>query len=470
MADGRFDVIVIGGGPGGYVAAIAAAQRGKTVACVENRGALGGTCLNVGCIPSKTLLHWSERYFEAGHAFAQRGIKIQGLTLDLAQMMADKDKVVSSFTKGIEILFRKHKVNYVRGLGRIAAPDQVEVALTDGGSQTLEAGAIVVATGSVPQDLAGIEVDEKRILTSTGALSLPAVPKSLVVIGAGYIGLELGSVWRRLGAEVTVVEFLDRICPTMDGDIAKTYQRLLQGQGLKFRLKTKVESAKAVDGGVAVGVRAVDGAGADTINAEAVLVAVGRQPVTLGLGLKDIGVAQDNKGFIRVDRRWQSSVPGIYAIGDVIPGPMLAHKAMVEGVAVAEVIAGEAGMVNYDVIPAVVYTDPEVAWVGKTEDELKAAGIAYKTGNFPFMANSRAKTVGQTAGTVKFLSEQGSDRVLGVHILGSDAGSLIAEVALAMEFGASAEDIARTCHAHPTLNEAVMEAASLAAFGKTIHL
>ena len=470
MSTSKYDTVVIGGGPGGYVAAIAAAQLGQSVACVENRGTLGGTCLNVGCIPSKTLLHWSERYDEAANHFAAHGIKTGKLSLDLKTMMGEKDKVVGTFTKGIEGLFKKNKVAYLRGTGRLDPKNGVSVAFADGGVEDIEAGQIIIATGSVAAGLPGIDIDEKRIVSSTGALALGKVPKHMVVVGGGYIGLELGSVWRRLGSEVTVVEFLDRIVPTMDTEIAKAYHKLLARQGFKFKLSTKVAAAKAGKDGVTLTLEPAAGGKGETMTADVVLISVGRRPCTEDLGLEDVGVALDNHGFIMVDKQLRTNVDNIYAIGDVIPGPMLAHKAMMEAIAVAETIDGQAGGVNYDVIPAVVYTDPEVAWVGRTEDELKADGVDYKSGTFPFVANSRAKTVGNTAGLAKVLSDAKTDKVLGVHVMSADAGSLIAEAAIAMEFGASAEDIARTCHAHPTLNEAVMEAASMAAFGRTIHI
>ncbi len=470
MAD-AFDVVVIGGGPGGYVAAIAAAQAGLKVACVEAREALGGTCLNVGCIPSKTLLHWSERYAEAANEFAAHGIKVGKLELDLKAMLANKEKVVDGFTAGIAFLFKKNKVEAVHGEAKLLAADKVAVALADGGTRELSTKNVIIATGSVPSELPDVPVDEKRIVSSTGALSLAKVPKHLVVVGGGYIGLELGSVWRRLGAEVTVVEFLDRIVPTMDDDLAKLFRRELSKQGFKFKLSTKVAAAKATSRGVTLTLEPAAGGGeAETMKADVVLVAVGRRPFADGLGLDAAGVAQDARGMVVVDDRFRTNLAGVYAIGDVIAGPMLAHKASFEGIAVAETIAGGHGMVNRDVIPAVVYTQPEVAWVGRSEQELTEAGIAFKKGNFPFTANSRAKTIGQTAGVAKVLADAETDRVLGVHIMSADAGSLVAEAAAVMEFGGSSEDIARICHAHPTLSEGVMEAASLAAFGKTIHM
>ena len=470
MAEETYDVAVIGGGPGGYVAAIVAAQAGMRTVCIESRETLGGTCLNVGCIPSKTLLHWSDRYHEAGHGFAEHGIKIGKLELDLKAMMANKTKVIDTFTAGIGFLFKKNKIDHLFGKGTLTGGNGIAVALNDGGRAAVKAKNIIIATGSVPADIPNVPIDEKRIVSSTGALALAKVPKSLVVIGGGYIGLELGSVWRRLGSEVTVVEFLDRLVPTMDSELAKNYSRLLKKQGFAFKLGTKVTEAKVTARGVALMLEPAAGGEAEKMTADVVLVSVGRMPFTEGLGLEDAGVALDSHGFITVDDRFRTNLANVYAIGDVIPGPMLAHKAMVEAAAVVEIIGGQHGMVNYEVIPAVVYTEPEVAWVGRTEDELRDAGIAYKSGSFPFTANSRAKTVGHTDGLAKVLTDAATDRILGVHIMSTEAGSLIAEAALAMEFGGSAEDIARTCHAHPTLSEAVLEAASLAAFGKAIHM
>ncbi|MFQ5785809.1 MAG: dihydrolipoyl dehydrogenase [Alphaproteobacteria bacterium] len=469
MANDSFDVVVVGGGPGGYVCAIRAAQLGLSVACVEKRGALGGTCLNIGCIPSKALLHDSELFDAANHDFAGRGIKLSGVTLDLAAMMKRKRKVVATLTKGVEGLFRKNKIEYVKGTARLTAKREVTVALADGGSRTLQAGCVVVATGSVSTPLKGVAIDEERIVSSTGALELSKVPKRMAVIGAGYIGLELGSVWRRLGTQVTVVEFLDRIVPTMDGELAGQFQRVLERQGLSFRLGTKVTAAKATKSGVTLTLEPAAGGDAETLKTDVVLVAVGRRAHTDGLGLEAVGVVLDEQGRVMTDAHFHSNVDGVYAIGDVIAGPMLAHKAEDEGVAVAEIIAGQAGHVNYDTIPGVVYTWPEVAMVGKTEDELKAAGVAYTVGKFPFMANSRGRTNDQTDGLVKVLADQADDRVLGVHIIGADAGEMIAEAVVAMEFGASAEDIARTCHAHPTRSEAVKEAA-LAVAARAIHI
>ena len=461
-----YDVIVIGTGPGGYVAAIRASQLGKKVAVVEKRATHGGTCLNVGCIPSKALLHASERYAEAADGFADMGIKVQP-ALDLAAMLAFKDEGVKANVQGVEFLLKKNKIESYHGAGRIVAPGKVEV--TGSGKQTLEAKAIVIATGSEVAAIPGIAIDEKTIVSSTGALSLPKVPKRMVVIGAGYIGLELGSVWRRLGAEVTVVEMLDRIALGLDAEVAKQFQRILTKQGIAFKLGTKVLGVEADGNACKVRLEPAKGGVQESLECDVVLVAVGRVPNTQGLGLAELRVKTDNRGHIIVDPHFTTSVPGIYAIGDVIHGPMLAHKAEDEGIAIAEILAGQAGHVNYDVIPSVIYTAPEVAAVGKTEEELKEAGIAYKVGKFPFTANGRAKVNRTTEGFVKVLADEATDRVLGVHILGADAGTMIAEAAVAMEFSASAEDLARICHAHPTLNEAVKEAA-LAADGRAIHM
>ncbi|HWI26471.1 MAG TPA: dihydrolipoyl dehydrogenase [Stellaceae bacterium] len=470
MAEPAYDVIVIGGGPGGYVAAIRAAQLGFRTACVEKRGSLGGTCLNVGCIPSKALLQSSEKYAEAQHALAQHGIKIAGVELDLQTLMARKDKVVGENTRGVEFLFKKNKVDYVKGAARFLAPGRIAVAPINGGeTRELQGKSIIIATGSDVAPLPGVEIDEKTIVSSTGALALPAVPKRLVVIGGGYIGLEMGSVWRRLGSEVTVVEFLDRIIPGMDGELSKNLQRVLTKQGFAFRLGTKVAAAKRGKDGVTLALEPAQGGARDEIACDVALVAIGRRPYTEGLGLETVGVAVDNKGRITVDGGFATNVKGIYAIGDVIAGPMLAHKASEEGVALVETLAGQKSHVNYDAVPGVIYTWPEVASVGRTEEDLKSAGIAYKVGKFPFSANARARANADTEGFVKILADQRSDRVLGVHIIGPDAGTMIAEAALALEYGASAEDIARTCHAHPTLNEAVKEAA-LAVEGHPLHV
>ncbi len=459
-----FDVIVIGAGPGGYVCAIRAAQLGLKVACVEKRETLGGTCLNVGCIPSKALLQSSENFEEAKHHFADHGIQLDGVKLDLARMQARKGEVVSANVKGVEFLFKKNKITWLKGTGKIVAPGKVEVA-----GQTYDSKNIVIATGSESMPLKGVEVDEKQVVTSTGALELEKVPGHIVVIGGGVIGLELGSVWRRLGAEVTVVEFLDRIVPTMDGEVSKQFERVLSKQGVKFKLKSKVTGATKAADGVTLTVEPAAGGAAEQIKADVVLLAIGRRAYTEALGLDAVGVAVDERGRVKTDGHFATNVPGIYAIGDVIAGPMLAHKAEDEGVALAELLVGQAGHVNYGVIPSVVYTWPEVASVGETEEELKARGQEYKSGKFPFMANGRARAMGATDGFVKILSDKKTDRVLGCHILGPDAGTLIAEVAVAMEFGASAEDVARTCHAHPSLNEAVKEAA-LAVDGRALHI
>ena len=469
MAESDFDVIYIGAGPGGYVSAIRAAQLGLEVGVIEKRGALGGTCLNVGCIPSKALLQSSEKYAETAHGLEAHGVKIGKIGLDLSAMLARKDKVVKDLTKGIAFLFDKNDVEWIEGEGKIIEPGKVQVTDNNGETSTLTADSIVIATGSESTPLAGVEVDEKQIVTSTGALALPKVPKHMVVIGGGYIGLEMGSVWRRLGAEVTVVEFLDRITPGMDSEISKLFQRVLGKQGFKFRLGTKVVGAKSAKSGVTLSLEPAKGGDTETLKADVVLLSIGRRPYFDGLGLEDLGVGRDKRGFIEVDDAFQTSVPGIYAIGDCIPGAMLAHKAEEEGVALAEILGGEKAHVNYDVIPGIVYTWPEVASVGKTEDQLKEEGIAYRVGKFPFTANSRAKATGDTDGVVKIIAHMDTDKILGAHIIGPDAGTLIHEIVVGMEFGASAEDIARTCHGHPTLNEAVKEAA-LAVDGRAIHM
>ncbi len=464
----QYDLIVIGSGPGGYVCAIRAAQLGLKVAVVEKDKTFGGTCLNVGCIPSKALLHASELFEEAGGKFAKMGIGIGKPKLDLAAMMKFKDEGVDGNVKGVAFLLKKNKIDTFQGVGRIAASGKVEVK-GSGKSQTLEAKNIVIATGSDVARLKGIEIDEKRVVSSTGALTLDKVPERLLVVGAGVIGLELGSVWRRLGAEVMVVEFLDRILPGMDTEVCKQFQRLLDKQGIKFRLSSKVTAVDAAGKRLKASVEPAAGGAAEVIEADVVLVAIGRVPFTEGLGLDAVGVKTDAKGRVVVDAHYASNVAGIYAIGDVIAGPMLAHKAEDEGVAVAEILAGQAGHVNYDAVPNVVYTFPEIASVGKSEEELKDAGVAYTIGKFPFTANGRAKVNLTTDGFVKILADAKTDRVLGVHILGADAGNMIAEAAVAIEFGAAAEDIARTCHAHPTLTEAVKEAA-LAVGKRAIHI
>jgi dihydrolipoamide dehydrogenase len=469
MAESAFDVVVIGSGPGGYVAAIRAAQLGLKTACIESRETLGGTCLNIGCIPSKALLQSSEVYEQAMHGMAQHGVKLGGVELDLPAMMAQKTKVVDANTAGVVFLFKKNKVEWIKGKAKITAPGAIEVALNAGGTQAVTAKNIIIATGSDSMPLSGVPVDEKTIVSSTGALALPRVPKRMIVIGGGYIGLEMGSVWQRLGAQVTVVEFLDRILPAMDGEVSKQMQRILQRQGMSFKLGMKVTGAAPGDGGVSVTIEPAKGGAAETLVTDIVLLAIGRRPHSEGLGLDAAGVAMDGRGRVTTDAHYATNVPGIYAIGDVIAGPMLAHKAEDEGVAVAEIIAGQAGHVNYDAIPGVVYTWPEVASVGKTEEQLKAEGIAYKAGKFPFTANGRARAMAMTDGFVKILADAATDRILGAHIIGANAGDLIAELVVGMEFAAAAEDIARTCHAHPTLNEAVKEAA-LAVGGRAIHI
>jgi len=453
-----FDLVIIGGGPGGYNCAIRAGQLGLKVACVEKRGVLGGTCLNVGCIPSKALLHASELYDTAKTKFAGLGIIADAVRVDLPKMMGQKEEAVGGLTKGIEFLFKKNKVTYIKGAGRILDAQNVEVTESSGAKSTLQTKNIVIATGSEPASLPGVEIDEQRVVTSTGALSLEKIPARMVVIGAGVIGLELGSVWKRLGSEVTVVEYLDRICPGMDLEIAKTFQRTLTKQGFKFELGQKVTGLEKTKSSLKLSFEPASGGAAKILEADVVLFAIGRRPYTEGLGLEDAGVKLNPRGFIEVDH-WKTSVPGIWAIGDATPGPMLAHKAEEEGIAVAQLIAGKWGHVNFDAIPGVVYTHPEVATIGKTEEELKAAGVAYKVGKFPFMANSRARTNHDSEGMVKIIADAATDRVLGCHMMGPGVGELIGEVALAMEFGGSSEDIARTCHAHPTLSEAVREAA-----------
>jgi dihydrolipoamide dehydrogenase len=452
-----YDVVIIGGGPGGYNAAIRAGQLGLKVACVDKGATLGGTCLNVGCMPSKALLHASELYEMAAKDFAGLGIDVTP-KLNLPTMMSQKQASVDQLTKGIEFLFKKNKVDWVKGAGRIAGAGKVEVTAADGAVTTLEAKAIVIATGSEPAPLAGVAVDQKRIVDSTGALSLPEVPKTLIVIGAGIIGLELGSVWRRLGAQVTVVEFLPRICPGMDEETAKTFQRSLTKQGIVFKLASKVTGAKASAKSVSLTVEPVAGGAAETLSADYVLLAIGRRPYTEGLGLESVGVTPDARGFIATNH-FATTAPGVYAIGDATPGPMLAHKAEDEAVACIEIIAGKAGHVNYQVIPSVVYTHPEVAWVGKTEEELKAEGLAYKAGKFPFTANSRAKINHEAEGFVKVLADAKTDRILGAHLIGPDVGEMIGEYCVAMEFAAASEDVARTCHPHPTRSEALRQAA-----------
>ncbi len=469
MAENTYDLVVIGGGPGGYVAAIRAAQLGLTVACVEGRGALGGTCLNVGCIPSKALLHSSELYEEANHGFAEHGIAAASVKVDVAKMLARKDQVVAKHTKGVEFLFKKNTVTYVQGWGAVAAPGTVVVKLAKGGTETLKAKRIVIATGSEVTPLAGVAIDEKQIVSSIGGLVLDKVPGTMIVIGGGYIGLELGSVWRRLGAKVTVVEFLDRVTPNMDFEISKEMQKILTKQGMTFRLSTKVTAAKPGKNGVAVTVEPAAGGATETLTADIVLVSIGRRPYTAGLGLEALGVKRDNGGRILVDHTFATNVAGIYAIGDAIAGPMLAHKASEDGIACVETIAGRHGHVDYNLVPGVVYTWPEAAAVGKTEEQLKAEGVAYAIGKFPFTAVSRATVNGHNQGFIKILADKKTDRVLGCHIIGPDAGTLIHEAVAVMAFGGSAEDIAMLSHAHPTLAEGMKEAA-LAVAGRALHI
>ncbi|MGB4075095.1 dihydrolipoyl dehydrogenase [Pseudomonas sp.] len=454
----NYDVLIIGGGPGGYNAAIRAGQLGLKVACIEGRETLGGTCLNVGCMPSKALLHASELYEAATSGELNNlGIEVTP-TLNLAQMMKQKDESVTALTKGIEFLFRKNKVDWIKGWGRLNGPGKVTVTLADGSVRELQAKDIVIATGSEPTPLPGVTIDNQRILDSTGALALPKVPKHLVVIGAGVIGLELGSVWRRLGSEVTVVEYLDRICPGLDDETAKTLQRTLSKQGMNFKLATKVSAAKATAKGVTLDLQPAAGGAVEQLQADYVLVAIGRRPYTAGLGLESVGLATDKRGMLE-NQQHRSSVPGIWIIGDVTSGPMLAHKAEDEAIACIERIAGHAAEVNYDAIPGVIYTKPEVATVGKTEEQLKAEGRAYKVGKFPFTANSRAKINHEAEGFVKVLADERTDQILGVHIIGPSAGELIGEYCVALEFSASAEDIALICHPHPTRSEALRQAA-----------
>ncbi len=465
-----YDLVVIGTGPGGYVCAIKAAQLGLKVAVVEKRKTHGGTCLNIGCIPSKALLHSSEVFEEATHNFEQLGIKTSKPKVDWKAMLANKDGVVESNVTGIDYLFKKNKVETHHGTGRILAPGKVEVTAEDGSSSILETKSIVIATGSDSTPLPGIDIDEKQVVTSTGALELEKVPGKLVVVGAGVIGLELGSVYARLGSQVTVVEFMDKVLGPMDSDVSKQFMRSLKKQGLAFKMSSKVTGVSKKGRGLEVTVEPAEGeAHAETLDADVVLVAIGRRPYTEGLGLKEAGVELDDRGRVKTDTHFKTTVDGIYAIGDVIAGPMLAHKAEDEGVALAEILAGQAGHVNYNVIPNVVYTSPEVASVGKTEDELKAEGIKYKAGKFPFTANGRAKAMLATDGMVKVLSDAETDQVLGVHIIGHGAGDMIHEACVLMEFGGSSEDLARTCHAHPTMSEAVKEAA-MAVYDKPIHM
>ncbi|MGY0570774.1 dihydrolipoyl dehydrogenase [Bradyrhizobium sp. RDM12] len=463
-----YDLVVIGTGPGGYVCAVRASQLGMKVAVVEKNATLGGTCLNVGCMPSKALLHASEMFEEAGHSFAKMGVNVSAPKLELPAMMNFKQQGIDGNVKGVEFLMKKNKVDVLKGTGKILGTGKVEVS-ADGKSQVIETRNIVIATGSDIARLKGIEIDEKRIVSSTGALSLDKVPGKLLIVGAGVIGLELGSVWKRLGAEVVVVEFLDRILPGMDGEIARQFQRILEKQGFAFKLGAKVTAVDTSGKTLKATIEPAAGGAAETLEADVVLVCIGRAPYTDGLGLKEAGVALDPRGRVQIDPHFATSLKGVYAIGDVVAGPMLAHKAEDEGVAVAEIIAGQAGHVNYDVIPGVVYTTPEVSSVGKTEEELKQAGVAYTVGKFPFTANGRSKVNQTTDGFVKILADAKTDRVLGVHIIGIEAGEMIHEACVLMEFGGSAEDLARTCHAHPTRSEAIKEAA-LAVGKRAIHM
>ena len=466
--DNNFDLVVIGGGPGGYVCAIRAAQLGLKAACVESRGALGGTCLNVGCIPSKSLLNLSENFHKAQKDFNQQGIEIEGIKLNIEKMMSNKNKSIQVLTKGVEFLFKKNKVTYFKGKGVLFSKNDIVVYENNNKRTNIKAKNIVIATGSDVASLPGVNIDEKNIVSSTGALSFEKVPKKLAIIGGGYIGLEMGSVWSRLGSEVTVIEYLEYITPGMDREISNEFQKILTKQGIKFKMGSKVDSVKNKGNLVSIKYTNVKNSKEETVEVDKVLVSVGRKPYTEGLNLTKVGVKKDNKGRIEVNNKLQTSINNIYAIGDVTKGPMLAHKAEEEGIAVAEILAGQAGHVNYDVIPGVVYTSPEVAYVGKTEEELKLKKISYNVGKFPFLANSRAKINDEADGFVKILADKTTDKILGVHMIGPDVGNMIAEMALAMEFGASAEDVARTCHAHPTLTEAIKEAA-LAVDKRPIH-
>ena len=470
-ASEEYDVVVVGGGPGGYVAAIKAGQLGLKAACIEARGTLGGTCLNVGCIPSKALLHSSHMYHDATTNFKKHGIKFDNVSFDLKKMMKGKDKAVRGLTGGIEFLLKKNNVDYIKGFGTLESPNQVNVALNDGsGTHTVNAKNIIIATGSEPSPLptAPVDNDSGKIVDSTGALSLKEVPEKMVLVGGGVIGLEMGSVWSRLGAKVTVVEFLDRICPGMDLELTKMFQKTLKSQGFEFRLEQKVTATEVTDNGVKVTVEPSAGGEAEVLDADVVLVSTGRRPFTDNLGLDKVGIPTNKFGQIEVDESFRTVVPSVYAIGDCCPGPMLAHKAEEEGIAAVEYIAGMKGHVNYDAIPGVIYTHPEIASVGKTEEELKDAGVNYKKGTFPFSANSRARANEDADGMVKMLADADTDQILGIHIMGPNAGEMIAEGVLGIEYGASSEDIGRTCHAHPTLSEAFKEAA-MAVYDKPIH-
>ena len=453
----KFDSVVIGGGPGGYVCAIRLAQLGQKTACIEARGALGGTCLNIGCIPSKSLLNLSENFKKAKN-FSKLGIETGDVKLNLDKMMKNKDKAVSILTKGVEFLFKKNKVTYLKGFGSFFSEKKISIKGEDGKIKEIEAKNIIIATGSEAMPMPNVEFDEKSIVSSTGALSLKEVPKSLVVVGGGYIGLEMGSVWSRLGAEVNVIEFLDHITPGMDREISEEFMKILKKQNIKFHLNRKVTSIKKTNNGVQISTSDKNGDSKE-FNCDVALISIGRKPFTSNLNLSSAGVKSDEKGRIKIDKKFQTSAKNIYAIGDVIDGPMLAHKAEEEGIAVAEIIAGQSGHVNYDLIPGVIYTTPEVASIGLTEEQLKEKNKSYKIGKFPFMANSRAKAIDEPEGFVKILADKDTDKVLGVHMIGPHVGEMIAEMAVAMEFGASSEDIARTCHAHPTFSEAIKEAA-----------
>lgn len=470
MSDKEYDLVVIGAGPGGYVCAIRAAQLGLKVACLDKRGTFGGTCLNVGCIPSKALLMASEKYEDAAHHMADMGIKITKASVDLKKMMGHKDKVVNDNVAGIEFLFKKNKVDGIKGAGKIVSKTQVDVMDEKGKvTQSLKTKNIVIATGSDVATLPGIDIDEKQIVSSTGALELSSIPKKMIVIGGGVIGLEMGTVWRRLGTEVTVVEYLDKILPGMDGEVSKSMKKILEKQGMTFKLSSKVTSAKASKSGVELTVEPAAGGKAEKLKADIVLMAVGRKPFTENLGLDSVGVKLDDRGRVEIDGHFKTNVDGIYAIGDVVKGPMLAHKAEEEGVVLAEHIAGIKGHINYNAIPGVVYTYPECANIGLTEEQLKENGVEYNVGKFPYMANGRARAMNATEGFVKILADKKTDKILGAHIVGAEAGTLIAEIGLAIEYGGTAEDIALTCHAHPTLNEVVKEAA-LAVHGRALHV
>ncbi|HSE57455.1 MAG TPA: dihydrolipoyl dehydrogenase [Nitrospiraceae bacterium] len=469
MAKQDYDLIVIGGGPGGYLAAIRAAQLGMKVVCVDEREQLGGTCLNIGCIPSKALLNSTHKFREAQHSLKDYGVLCEGVALDLAAMMEQKAKAVRTLTSGVAHLFRKHKIDHARGRGRLLDRQQVEVRPLEGSPLVLQAPAIILATGSAPASLPGLEIDEERIMTSTGALSLKEVPEHLVVVGGGYIGLELGSVWGRLGAKVTCVEMLDRLAPGTDGEVAQLLQKVLEQQGFSFRLRTGVKAARVTKKGVALALEPAEGGKGESLSCSHVLVAVGRRPYTQGLGLDKAGVALDDRGFIKIDREFRTSAEGIFAIGDVVRQPMLAHKAYDEATACVEIIAGRRGYVHYESIPAIIYTWPEVAGVGRTEEELKQQGRPYRVGRFPFRANSRARCTGELDGFVKILADAQSDLILGAHLIGPDAGTMIHEIVAAMKFGATAEELGRMAHAHPTLSEAVREAA-LAVHGRAYHI